>query len=79
VPRLAHHAVDPVGAPDHEHVQHAPAADVHDVLVEQVAAQRHRAAPEAEQGEMRRLARFVREGGVETEDLLVGVAARSGQ
>ena len=57
----------------------AAAADVDQVLGEQVVAQRHRAAAEPEQGEVRGLAGALAEGGVEAADLLGGVAARRRQ
>ena len=53
----------------------AAAADVDQVLGEQVVAQRHRPAAEAEEREVGGLAGPLAEGGVEAADLLGGVAA----
>ena len=70
---------DLVRLPDGEQVDEAAAADVDQVLGEQVVAQRHRPAAEPEQGEVGGLAGSLAEGGVEAADLLGGVAARGRQ
>ena len=66
---------DVVRLPDREQVDEAAAADVDQVLGEQVVAQRHRPAAEPEEGEVGGLAGALAEGGVEAADLLGGVAA----
>ena len=61
LPRLAQDRVEPVGAPQREQVDHRAAADVDDVLGEQVLAQRHRALAEPEQRDHAGLAQAVAE------------------
>ena len=61
--------------PDRQQVDQAAAADVDQVLGEQVVAQRHRPPAEPEEGEVGGLAGALAEGGVEAADLLGGVAA----
>jgi len=68
-----------VRLPDREQVEQAAAADVDQVLGEQVVAQLHRAPAEPKEGDVARLAGSLAEGGVEAADLLGGVAARGGQ
>ena len=76
LPALPQDLVEPVCPPDGEHVAHRAAADVDDVLRQQVAAQVDRVGAEAKQREMHRLAGPVGERGMEARDLLAGVAAR---
>ena len=61
--------------PDREQVDQAAAADVDQVLGEEVVAQLHRPPAEAEEGDVGGLAGPLAEGGVEAADLLRGVAA----
>ena len=71
--------VEPLGLPDREQVDHRAAADVDRVLRQQVLAQRHRPAAEAEQRDVRRLAQPVAVRLVVAADLVLGVASRGGQ
>jgi hypothetical protein len=64
-----------VRLPDREQVEQAAAADVDQVLFEEVVAQRHRPPPEPEEGDVGGLAGTLPKGGVETADQLRGVAA----
>ena len=66
---------DVVRLPDRQQVDQAAAADVDQVLGEQVVAQRHRPPAEPEEREVGGLAGALAEGGVEAADLLGGVAA----
>src|ERR687898_1887221 len=72
LPRLQD-AVDPLGPPDREQVEQAPAADVDQILAQQVLPHRHPLALEPEQREMRRIARALAQRPCEGCDLLVGV------
>ena len=78
-PGEAEDGADLVRLPDRQQIDEAAAADVEEVLGEEVLAQRHRPAAEAKQGEVRGLARTLAEGGVEAADLLGGVTARRRQ
>src|SRR5262245_23951149 len=60
--------------PDREQIDQAAAVDVDQVLGEKVVSERHRAAAEAKQRKVRRLAWPLAEGGVEAAGLLRGVA-----
>ena len=75
MPGGAHRLVDPVLAPDREHVAHRAAADVERVLLEDMRDGVDAVAPEVEQREDRRLARPVAEPLVEAGDLITRVAA----
>src|SRR5207249_2460116 len=55
------------------------AADVDDVLAQDALGERHRIVGEAEQADVRGMARPVGERRVEAADLLVGIAAGRGQ
>ena len=79
LPGFAQDLVDPVGAPDPEQADHAAAADVDQVLGEQVAAQVLRPLLAAEEGDVAGLAAVGGEGPVEADDVVVGVAAGGGQ
>ena len=65
--------------PDRQQVDQAAAADVDQVLGEQVVAQLHRPPPEPEERDVGGFAGALAEGGVEAPDLLGGVAAGGGQ
>ena len=78
-PGFAQDHVDAVRAPDPEQADHAAAADVDQVLGEEVAAQVLGALLAAEQGDVARLAALGGEGAVEADDVVVGVAAGRGQ
>ena len=75
-PRLGEDRVEAVGAPGAEHADDAAAADVDQVLGEQVLAQVGGAVVAAEQRDVRRLADAAGEGPVEADDVVVGVTAR---
>ena len=62
-------------APDGKQVDHAPAADVDDVLLQQAGADVDGVRGQAEQRQVRRLAVELEERAVEALDLLVGIAA----
>ena len=79
LPALAEDLVDPVGPPDPEQADDAAAADVDQVLGEQVAAQVLRALLTAEEGDVAGLAAVGGEGPVEADDVVVGVAAGRGE
>ena len=78
-PRFAQDDVDAVRPPDPEQADHAAAADVDQVLGEEVAAEVLGALLATEQGDVGRLAALGREGAVEADDVVVGVAAGRGQ
>src|SRR5215212_8553208 len=78
-PSLGQDPVELVLAPDREHVAQRAAADVEDVLGQQVLAQVEIAAVQAEELERLGAARQRVEGGVEADDLLLRVAARGRQ
>ena len=78
-PGLAQDRVDPVRAPDAEQADDAAAADVDQVLGEEVAAQVARALLAAEERDVAGLAAVGGEGAVEADDVVVGVAAGRGQ
>ena len=81
-PALAQHLVEPVRAPDAHQRHDAAAADVDEVLVEQVlgeVAAQPGALVAAKQRDVRRLAAAGREGAVEAHDVVVGVARRRRQ
>ena len=74
LPRLAQRDVEVV-RPQHAHqARHAAAADVDEVLLEQVPAHVVGAAVAPEQRDVRRLAAARREVAVEADDVVVGVA-----
>jgi hypothetical protein len=74
LPRLREDAVETVDPPDGEQVRRAPAADVHDVLLEDERAEiGDRAAEELEIG---RAAVVRGERAVEARDVALGIAAR---
>ena len=76
LPGLAQGGVDAVRPPDREHVDGVPAAHVDDVLREQVGSQ---VAPVArDERQVRRTRPVGREGGVEADDVGVGVARGGG-
>ena len=79
LPGLAQDRVDPVRAPDAEQADDAAAADVDQVLGEQVAAQVLGPLLAAEERDVAGLAAVGREGAVEADDVVVGVAAGRGQ
>ncbi len=79
LPCLMQDAVDPVRPPDPEQADYAAAADVDQILGEEVAAQIDRALLAAEEGDVAGLAALSREGTVETDDVVVGIAAGRGQ
>ena len=76
LPRLAQRDVEPVRAQHAHQADHAAAADVDQVLLEQVRAHVVGAAVAAEQRDVRRLAAARREVPVEADDVVVGVAGR---
>ena len=76
---FAQDLVDPVRAPDAEQADDAAAADVDQVLGEQVAAQVLGPLLAAEEGDVAGLAAVGGEGPVEADDVVVGVAAGRGQ
>ena len=79
LPGLAQDLVDPVRPPDPEQADDAAAADVDQVLGEQVRAQVLRPLLAAEEGDVAGLAAVGGEGAVEADDVVVGVAAGRGQ
>jgi hypothetical protein len=79
VPGLAQDLVDAMGTPDADQAADAAAADVDQVLREQVLAGLARCALAPEQRQVRRLAARRREVPVEADDVVVGVAARAWQ
>ena len=79
IPGLAQDLVDPMRPPDPEQADHAAAADVDQVLGEEVATQVGGALLAAEEGDVAGLAAIGREGAVEADDVVVGVAAGRGQ
>ena len=79
LPGFAQDRVDPVRPPDPEQADHAAAADVDQVLGEQVLAQVLGPLLAAEEGDVAGLAAIGREGAVEADDVVVGVAAGRGQ
>ena len=79
LPGFAQDLVDPVRPPDAEQADHAAAADVDQVLGEQVLAQVLGPLLAAEEGDVAGLAAIGREGAVEADDVVVGVAAGRGQ
>ena len=74
LPRLAQRDVEPVRAQHAHQADHAAAADVDQVLVEQVRAHVVGPAVAPEQRDVRRLAAARREVPVEADDVVVGVA-----
>ena len=79
LPRLAQDLVDPVRPPDPEQADHAAAADVDQVLGEEVLAEVLGALLAAEERDVAGLAAAGRKGPVEADDVVVGVAAGRGQ
>ena len=78
-PGEAEQGAEVVRLPDREQVDEAAAADVDEVLGEQVVAERDRAAAEPEEREVGGLAGALAEDRVEAADLIGGVAARGRQ
>ena len=78
-PGFAQDRVDAMRAPDAEQADHAAAADVDQVLREEVAANVLRTLLAPEQRDVAGLAAVGREGAVEADDVVVGVAAGRGQ
>src|SRR6185437_11286923 len=74
VPGEAEDRGDVMGLPDREEVHHRAAADVDQILREQVVAQRHRPPAEAKEGDVGGFAGSVVEGAVEARDQVRGVA-----
>ena len=79
LPRLAQRDVEPVGAQHAHQADHAAAADVDEVLLEQVRAHVVGPAVAPEQRDVRGLAAARREVAVEADDVVVGVAGRRGE
>ena len=78
-PGFAQDLVDAVRPPNPEQADHAAAADVDQVLGEQVVAQVLRPLLAAKEGDMARLAAVGGKGAVEADDVMVGIAACRGQ
>ena len=74
-PRLGEQRVEPVRAPGAQQAEHAAAADVDQVLGEQMGAQVADAAVAAEERDVRRLADAAGERPVEAHDVVIGVTA----
>ena len=79
LPRLAQGDVEPVRAQHAHQADHAAAADVDQVLVEQVRADVVGAAVAAEERDVRGLAAARREVPVEADDVVVGVPGGGGE
>ena len=78
-PGEAENRADLMRLPDREQIDQAAAADVDQILGEEVIAQRHRLAAEPKQGEIRGLAGSLPKGRIEAADLLGGITARGRQ
>ena len=78
-PCFAQDLVDAVGPPDAEQADHAAAADVDQVLGQQVGTQVLGPLLAAEERDVAGLAALAGEGAVEADDVVVGVAAGRGQ
>ena len=74
-PGEAEQGAEVVRLPDRDQIDEAAAADVDQILFEQVVAQRHRPAPEPEEREVGGVAGALAEDRVEAADLIRGVAA----